>query len=75
VGLVSGPSETSILFEACKTGHETTARGLIEANAGLANAREAGGIIPLHVAATEGHAEVVSLLLENGAEVQRTTTT
>jgi ankyrin repeat protein len=67
--LVSGPSKPFNLFEACKTGDVGIVRELIKGDSGLANAKEDWGIRPLHVAATEGHAEVVALLLDNGADV------
>jgi len=68
--LVFGPASTTTnIFKACEAGDVGTVRGLLGADATLANAREAGSVRPLHVAATEGHAEVVDLLVKAGANV------
>jgi hypothetical protein len=68
--LILGPlSKPTSLFQACEAGDVSSVGELLGADATLANARETGGISPLHVAATEGHKDVVELLVRAGADV------
>jgi len=60
------------VFEACEAGDVASVRRLLQVDRALPNAREAGGITPLHSAATEGRVEVVELLLSAGANVNAT---
>ena len=57
------------IHDAAKTGDMAAVRALLEKQPGLLNAPNNDGQTPLHVAAKNGHKEIVGLLLEKGAEV------
>lgn len=61
--------EQQAVIRAAKKGDEGTVRTLIEADPALLNARDRDGSTPLHCAAWKGHATVVTLLLDAGADV------
>jgi ankyrin repeat protein len=61
--------EQQCILRAAKTGDVAAVRSLIEADATLLDARDADGSTPLHCAAWKGHSEVVTALLDLGADV------
>ena len=58
------------IIKAAKTGDVATIRTLVEADKTLLDARDSDGSTPLHYAAWKGQPEVVTLLLELGADIQ-----
>ena len=56
------------LFDACSSGDEPKARALLATGLDV-NWHNEQGATPLHVAACDGHLNVVRMLLEQGAEV------
>lgn len=62
-------SNEKAVIKAAKNGDAQTARDLLDADGGLIDARDTDGSTPLHCAAWKGHKEVVSLLIERGADV------
>jgi len=56
------------LFDACSSGDEPKARALLATGLDV-NWHNKEGVTPLHVAACDGHLNVVRMLLEQGAEV------
>jgi len=57
---------------AAKQGDLERVRGLLEADAGLANARDPSDAAPLHYAAIHGHRGIERLLVEHGADINGT---
>ena len=57
-------------IKAAKSGNTTAVRALLDADRTLVNARDSDASTPLHCAAWKGHVEVVTLLLESGADIQ-----
>jgi ankyrin repeat protein len=66
---MSNPPLHKQIIKAAKAGDLATVRTLLENDASLVNARDSDGSTPLHCAAWKGHADVVTLLLDNGADV------
>ena len=62
--------DTRELFKVAKLGDVARMRILLAANPKLVHERDKEESTPLHWAAWKGHAGVVDLLLESGAEVQ-----
>lgn len=62
-------TEQKQVIRAAKNGDTDAVRVLIASDAALLDARDADGSTPLHCAAWKGHIEVVSLLLDRGADV------
>lgn len=59
-----------LFFRAVKNGDLATVRDLIATDPALVKARDAEESTPLHYAAWKGHAEVVSALLDAGADIR-----
>jgi ankyrin repeat protein len=57
------------IIKAAKSGDIAAVRKALAANPGLVNARDKDGSTPLHCAAWKGHAELVTVLLDAGANV------
>ena len=57
------------LIKAVKKGNSARITELLQSDPSLAQAREEDGSTPLHHAAWKGHAEVATLLLDAGADV------
>ena len=68
-GLLASRRSNLTLFEACVVGSLERARSLLAANPGQVNAFSPDGFQPLGLAAFFKQAQMVQLLLENGAEV------
>lgn len=58
------------IVKAAKSGDAAAVRALVEADRSLVNARDSDGSTPLHCAAWKGFPEVVTVLLELGADIQ-----
>jgi ankyrin repeat protein len=58
-----------LMIKAAKAGEVAAIARLLTLDKGLINARDKDGSTPLHCAAWKGHAEVVKILLDAGAEV------
>ena len=56
------------MVAACKNGDELTVRELLRKTPSLANEVPGGPLAPLHYAVREGHAGIVQVLLEHGAD-------
>jgi ankyrin repeat protein len=56
-------------FKAVKAGDEAATRTLLADEPGLINARDADKSTPLHYAAWKGHAGVIEILLDAGADI------
>jgi len=65
---MSDPNQKQMI-RAAKKGDAATIRSLVEADPALIAARDTDSSTPLHCAAWKGHAEVVTLLLDLGADV------
>jgi ankyrin repeat protein len=57
------------LIAAARQGDLERVRGILDADASLANARDGAGATPLHYAAIHGHPEIVRLLVKRGADI------
>ena len=62
--------DTRELFKVAKLGDVARMRVLLAENPKLVHERDKEGSTPLHWAAWKGHANVVDLLLESGADIQ-----
>jgi ankyrin repeat protein len=60
------------LIEAVKRGDRESVRAILESDDRLANQRDESGATPLHYATLNGHRQIVQLLLERGADINRT---
>ena len=58
-----------LVIKAAKSGNAPALKALISADSGLLNARDSDDSTPLHCAAWKGHAHVVRLLIDLGADV------
>jgi ankyrin repeat protein len=58
------------MVAACTSGDEATVRELLRATPPLARQVPVGPLAPLHYAVREGHAGIVQLLLQHGADAQ-----
>ena len=56
------------MVAACTSGDETTVRELLHETPSLARQVLVGPLAPLHYAVREGHASIVQLLLQQGAD-------
>jgi ankyrin repeat protein len=56
------------MVAACNSGDEVTVRELLRKTPPLANEVPGGPLAPLHHAVREGHAGIVQLLLQHGAD-------
>jgi len=63
------PEPTKAIISAAKKGQVDQVRALLAANPELVSARDTDGSTPLHCATWKGHAAVVALLLDAGADV------
>ena len=59
------------MVAACTSGDEATVRELLRETPSLARQVPVGPLAPLHYAVREGHASIVRLLLEHGADARR----
>jgi ankyrin repeat protein len=57
------------MLAAARNGNVDKVRDMLRRDARLANARSPDGVPAVHLAAGGGHAELVALLIENGADV------
>jgi ankyrin repeat protein len=65
-------SDLEVLIEAVKQGDRESARAMLASDERLANQRDESGATPLHYATLNGHRQIVQLLLEQGADINRT---
>ena len=57
------------MIKAAKTGNVAAVKSLLATDPSVLDARDSDGSTPLHCATWKGHTEVVSVLLEAGADV------
>jgi hypothetical protein len=62
------------IHDAARDGDLDKVKALLKENPRLVASRNSAGLTPLHLAASEGHADIVDLLLESGADVNANTT-
>ncbi len=60
------------LIEAVKQGDRERVRAILDSDDGLANQSDESGATPLHYAALNGNRQIVQLLVERGADINRT---
>ena len=65
-------SDLAILIESATHGDREKVQAILDANPALANQLDESGASALHYAALNGHREVVRLLVERGAAINRT---
>jgi len=58
------------IIKAAKAGDVDAARALLQACPAIIDAHDTDGSTPLHCASWKGHAEMVTLLLDAGADIQ-----
>jgi ankyrin repeat protein len=63
------PDASKEILKAAKAGDTNKVRALLAIDAQLVNARDNDGSTPLHCATWKGHFEVVTVLLDAGADV------
>jgi ankyrin repeat protein len=63
------PDPTKQILKAAKTGDAAGIKALLAADPELVHSRDKDGSTPLHCAVWKGHPQVVTLLLEAGADV------
>ena len=68
-GALCASAEAQTVFEAAGRGDTAAVRALVVADPGLATARDQEQNTPLHFAARAGSADLVTLLLERGADL------
>jgi ankyrin repeat protein len=57
------------IIKAAKNGNLAAIKALLSTDSALVGARDSDGSTPLHCATWKGHAEVVNLLIDSGADV------
>src|SRR5882762_11807886 len=65
-------SDLENMIEAVKQGELERVRAILESDERLANQRDESVATPLHYATLNGHRQIVQLLLERGADINRT---
>ena len=65
-------SDLENMIEAVKQGDRERVRAILESEDRLANQKDESGATPLHYATLNGHRQIVQLLLERGADINRT---
>ncbi len=63
------PDSQKLIIKAAKQGNVTSLKSLLSADPSLIQARDSDGSTPLHCATWKGHLNVVTALLEAGADV------
>ena len=63
------PEPGKLMIKAAKTGNVAAVKSLLATDPSVLDARDSDGSTPLHCATWKGHTEVVSVLLEAGADV------
>jgi ankyrin repeat protein len=66
---VKSPNLEKEIIKAAKSGASARVEELLRQDAALISAKDSDGSTPLHCATWKGHANVVEVLLANGAEV------
>lgn len=69
LGTAQAADPTSTLIDAARSGDVAAVREVVQANKGVVNKADAKGLTPLMYAAAFGRADVVKLLLQQGADV------
>jgi ankyrin repeat protein len=65
-------SDLENLIEGVKQGNLEHVRSILESDSRLANQKDESGATPLHYATLHGHRPIVELLLQRGADINRT---
>ena len=63
------PEPGKLMIKAAKTGNVAAVKSLLASDPSLLEARDSDGSTPLHCATWKGHTDVVSVLLDAGADV------